>query len=77
MPLRLDATIELSDDQLARIAEHLRNDSSPMPPHADSGNVSPAVALPDEWRLVEERHAVTYAWPEEADVYEPFRVFEG
>lgn len=77
MPLRLSATIELSDDQLSRIAEHLRDVSGPLPSGDQSDDALPGGGIPDEWRLVEERHGVTYSWPAETDVYEPFRVYEG
>lgn len=77
MPLRLSATIELSDEQLSRIAEHLRDTSGSVPARDHSDHARPAGGIPDEWRLVEERHGVTYSWPEETDVYEPFRVYEG
>ncbi|HVY79097.1 MAG TPA: hypothetical protein VG898_11380 [Solirubrobacterales bacterium] len=80
MPIHLTATIELSDDQLSVIAAHLPIPSAPSGapriPAADPAMPS-AAELPEEWRLVEEQHGVTYAWPEDTDVYEPFRIYEG
>jgi|GEM_PF-3108922 len=73
MPLRLSATIELSDEQLSRIAEYVRDE----PSRRRSENARSTAGVPGEWRLVEERHGVTYAWPAETDVYEPFRAYEG
>lgn len=53
-----------------------------MPASPETGTPSAAAPpamtdLPDDWRMVAEREAVSYGWPEEVDDYDRYRIFAG
>jgi hypothetical protein len=74
MPLRLNVTLELSDAQLAQIADHIgrARTGGSVPVNRGLADLAP----PADWKLVEEREGETYSWPEETDEYKTFRVYE-
>jgi hypothetical protein len=83
MPLTIPATITLSDEVVATIADAARGRAAaaptPTPDTAPGPSAGAGVELPREWRLVEESKRDTYKWPTyaEPEVYEPFEVYDG
>lgn len=77
MPFQINATIEISDQELIALAEEVAKrlpiDGRPQQ------EVSPSaveIELPEEWRLVGEDSGVRYTWGEDHDIYAPFLTYE-
>src|SRR5689334_2477772 len=69
---------------LARLSE--AGFANPTVSHVDAGGASAGTGaparpgradLPEDWRLVHERHDESYRWPKQRDRYSPYRVFLG
>jgi hypothetical protein len=48
-----------------------------FPADTAPASVSTAVELPEDWRIIDERDSVSYAWPEDTDHYDAYRVYAG
>ncbi|HKB51309.1 MAG TPA: hypothetical protein VKC63_07755 [Solirubrobacterales bacterium] len=76
MKLRIPATIEIDQQglqELRALLDMLASEESSVEPVASRGDSR--VDLPPRWRMVEERHGVTYTWGGDHDVYDPFRIY--
>src|SRR5690348_6637447 len=79
---------DVPDDALAPFLREIARAGFPHPIVIEAG-ATPAPAsplaspnaskteLPEEWSLIDEREGVTYAWPEETDEYDRYRVYAG
>lgn len=82
MTLRLPITIEIPEEAIRMLRDHLSN-ADHEPPQADvTTKLEPAtpagpIELPATWELIEERENASYSWPEGPDEYETFRIYQG
>ena len=87
MSLRINAVIEIPDEELAKLLDaRPPSEGSGLKPiaHASLATTvgliaADSVELPTSWTQISEESRVTYTWPEPEgpDIYDPFRTFEG
>ena len=78
---------DVPDEGLAGLLNHLAQAGFSRPMVTPADDESPTTTppgekrvmtdLPAEWRLVNERSGVSYAWPQETDDYDRYRIFAG